>query len=203
MSKNIAFSISKPNFIIYNTPLYNTTYIKTSIFLPFHLNNVSLLFFNNFLFLLSLVSLSSISPQWVPLNKKIIYSLQLINSAVSNMRLHCSSIAKIISFKTFDGASFWVKNAKKKKRFLTFKRFDKNALCGWIQKIGSLQSRRFILKARGSMQKVLLLVLMKLPLLHASYSSNKYKYSIYSFFFFLIFTFFVIYNLFILRNFFF
>ena len=32
MSKNIAFSILKPNFITYNTPLYNTTYIKTSIF---------------------------------------------------------------------------------------------------------------------------------------------------------------------------
>ena len=127
MSKNIAFSISKPNFIIYNTPLYNTTYIKTSIFLPFHLNNVSLLFFNNFLFLLSLVSLSSISPQWAPLNKKIIYGLQLVNSAVSNMRLHYSSNAKIIPFKTFDGASFWVKNAKKI-RFLAFERFDKNAL---------------------------------------------------------------------------
>ena len=48
MSKNIAFSILKPNFIIYNTLLYNTTYIKTSIFLPLHLNNVSLLVFNNF-----------------------------------------------------------------------------------------------------------------------------------------------------------
>ena len=60
MSKNIAFSISKSNFIIYNTPLYNTTCIKTSIFffLPFHLNNVSLLFFNNFLFFLSLLYLS-------------------------------------------------------------------------------------------------------------------------------------------------
>ena len=45
------------------------------------------------------------------------------------MRLHCSSIAKIIPFKSFDGASFWVKNAiKKKKRFLAFERFDKNAL---------------------------------------------------------------------------
>ena len=32
MSKNIAFSISKPNFITYNTPLYNIIYIKTSIF---------------------------------------------------------------------------------------------------------------------------------------------------------------------------
>ena len=50
-----------------------------------------------------------------------------MNSAVSNMRLHYSSNAKIIPFKTFDGASFWVKNAKKI-RFLAFKRFDKNAL---------------------------------------------------------------------------
>ena len=50
-----------------------------------------------------------------------------MNSAVSNMRLHYSSIAKIIPFKTFDGVSFWVKNAKKK-RFLAFERFDKNAL---------------------------------------------------------------------------
>ena len=55
--------------------------------------------------------------KWAPLNKKIIYDLQLVNSTVSNMRLHCSSIAKIISFKTFDGASFWVKNAKKNKNF--------------------------------------------------------------------------------------
>ena len=80
-----------------------------------------------FLFLLSFVSLSSISPQWASLNKKIIYDLQLVNSAVSNMRLHCSLIAKIISSKTFDGASFWVKNIKKI-RFLAFERFDKNAL---------------------------------------------------------------------------
>ena len=50
-----------------------------------------------------------------------------MNSAVSNMRLHYSSNAKIIPFKTFDGASFWVKNAKKI-RFLAFERFDKNAL---------------------------------------------------------------------------
>ena len=65
--------------------------------------------------------------KWVPLNKKIIYGLHLVNSAVLNMRLHCSSIAKIIPFKTLDGASFWVKNAKKI-RFLAFERLDKNAL---------------------------------------------------------------------------
>ena len=57
--KNLVFTISKSNFITYNTPLYNTIYIKTSIFfLPFHLNIVSLLFFNNFLFFLSPLSLS-------------------------------------------------------------------------------------------------------------------------------------------------
>ena len=54
--------------------------------------------------------------KWAPLNKKIIYGLPLVSSAVSNMRLHCSSIVKIIPFKTFDGASFWVKNAIKKKK---------------------------------------------------------------------------------------
>ena len=43
------------------------------------------------------------------------------------MRLYCSLIAKIISSKTFDGASFWVKNIKKI-RLLVFERFDKNAL---------------------------------------------------------------------------
>ena len=53
-----------------------------------------------------------------------------MNSAVSNMRLYCSSIAKIIPFKTFDGESFWVKNAKKV-RFLAFERFDKNALISY------------------------------------------------------------------------
>ena len=41
--------------------------------------------------------------------------------------MHYSSITKIIPFKTCDGASFWVKNAKKK-GFLAFERFDKNAL---------------------------------------------------------------------------
>ena len=55
--------------------------------------------------------------KWAPLNKKIVYGLPLVNNAVSNMRLHCSSIVKIIPFKTCDGASFWVKNAKKNKIF--------------------------------------------------------------------------------------
>ena len=69
-----------------------------------------------------------------PTEKKIIYSLQSVNSVVSNMRLHCLSIAKIIPFKTFDGASFWVKNALKKKRFLAFERFDKNTLYDGVLK---------------------------------------------------------------------
>ena len=43
------------------------------------------------------------------------------------MKSHCLSIAKIIQFKTFDRASFWVKNAKKI-RFLAIERLDKNAL---------------------------------------------------------------------------
>ena len=53
------------------------------------------------------------------------------------MRLHYSSIAKIIQFKTFDGASFWVKNAKKI-RFLAFERFDKNALSIKPQKYSTI-----------------------------------------------------------------
>ena len=103
MSKNIAFSISKSNFITYNTPLYNTTYIKTFFFLLFHLN---IIYFFIFYSISLSVSLSSISPQWAPLNKKIIYGLQLVNSSISNRRLYCSSITKIILFKIFDRASF-------------------------------------------------------------------------------------------------
>ena len=85
------------------------------------------MFLYYFLIIFYFSSLFFISSQWIPLNKKLIYDLPLVNSAVSNMRLHCLSIAKIISFRTFDGASFWVKNAKKL-RFLAFERFDKNAL---------------------------------------------------------------------------
>ena len=84
------------------------------------------MFLYYFLIILYFSSLSSISSQWTPLNKKIIYGLPLVNSVVSNMRLHCSSIAKIIPFRTFDGASFWITNAKKI-RFLALERFDKNA----------------------------------------------------------------------------
>ena len=57
--KHLAFTISKSNFITYNTPLYNIPYIKTSIFLTLHLNILSLSFF---ILLLSFsVSLSSVS----------------------------------------------------------------------------------------------------------------------------------------------
>ena len=44
-SKKLTFNILKPIFITYNTPLYNISYIKNSIFLIFHLNILSLLFF--------------------------------------------------------------------------------------------------------------------------------------------------------------
>ena len=50
-----------------------------------------------------------------------------MNNAVSNMRLHYSSMPKIIAFKTLDGASFWVKNAKKK-HLLAYRRLNGNAL---------------------------------------------------------------------------
>ena len=60
--KNLAFTISKTNFITYSTPLYNITYIKTSIFLTLHLNILSLLFFIHFLLLLFLTLPRSLSP---------------------------------------------------------------------------------------------------------------------------------------------
>ena len=43
------------------------------------------------------------------------------------MRPHCSSMPKIIAFTTLDGASFWVKNAKRK-HLLAFKTLNGNAL---------------------------------------------------------------------------
>ena len=39
------------------------------------------------------------------INKKMI---ALCYSAVSKMRAHCSSIAKILAYAIFDGASFWI-----------------------------------------------------------------------------------------------
>ena len=56
--KILAFTLSKPIFITNNVPLYNTTYIKTSIFFTISFKYFSLLFFNNFLFFLSPLSLS-------------------------------------------------------------------------------------------------------------------------------------------------
>ena len=50
-----------------------------------------------------------------------------MNSIISYLRLHRSSMVKIIPFIIFDRASFWVKNSKKI-RFLAIERLDKNAL---------------------------------------------------------------------------
>ena len=61
MLKNLAFTISKTNFIIYNTSFYNITSIKTSIFLTFYLKIISLLFF---IFPLSLLCLSVSQPNY-------------------------------------------------------------------------------------------------------------------------------------------
>ena len=46
--KNLAFTISKPIFITYNTLLYNIHHIKISIFLTLRLNILFLLFFIHF-----------------------------------------------------------------------------------------------------------------------------------------------------------
>ena len=56
--KNLAFTISKPIFITYNTPFYNIPYNKTSIFLTLHLNIISLLLFIFFISHSPSVSLS-------------------------------------------------------------------------------------------------------------------------------------------------
>ena len=56
--KDLVFTISKTNFITYNTPLYNIPYIKTSIFLTLHLNIISLLIFYSFSLYLSLLCVS-------------------------------------------------------------------------------------------------------------------------------------------------
>ena len=61
MLKNLAFTISKTNFIIYNTSFYNIASIKTSIFLTFYLKIISLLFF---IFPLSLLCLSVSQPNY-------------------------------------------------------------------------------------------------------------------------------------------
>ena len=56
--KDLVFTISKTNFITYNTPLYNIPYIKTSIFLTRHLNIISLLIFYSFSLYLSFLCVS-------------------------------------------------------------------------------------------------------------------------------------------------
>ena len=69
-------------------------------------------------------------------NKKIIYLLQLVNSAVSNLRSHYSLMPKIMAFTMFDGSAFLevgVSNAK----YLAFNTLDKNAL--------SIMCTRFLL----------------------------------------------------------
>ena len=58
------------------------------------------------------------------INKKLI---ALCYSAISKMRAHCSSIVNFLAFTIFDGANFWVINAKKK-HLLGFAILDKNAL---------------------------------------------------------------------------
>ena len=61
--KNLAFTFSKPNFITYNTPLYNLLYIKTSNFFPTLFKySIFILFYSFFILPLSFsVSLSSVS----------------------------------------------------------------------------------------------------------------------------------------------
>ena len=60
--KDLVFTISKTNFITYNTPLYNIPYIKTSIFLTLHLNIISLLIFYSFSLYLSFLCVSLSQP---------------------------------------------------------------------------------------------------------------------------------------------
>ena len=78
MLKNLAFTISKTNFIIYNTSFYNIASIKTSIFLTFYLKIISLLFFIHFFILLSL-SLSPLS---------LCFSTQLFSAPPAPTSIH-------------------------------------------------------------------------------------------------------------------
>ena len=63
----------------------------------------------------------------VGVNKKPFFILQYSYNALSKMRAHCSGIAKFLGYTIFDGASFWVINAKKR-RLLAYTMLDKNAL---------------------------------------------------------------------------
>ena len=58
MLKKLAFTISKTNFIIYNTSFYNITSIKTSIFFNILYKYYFFIIFIHFLFFLSLSSVS-------------------------------------------------------------------------------------------------------------------------------------------------
>ena len=53
--------------------------------------------------------------------------IALCYSALSFFRAHCSNIAKLLAYAIFDGACFWVRNAKKK-HLLAYAMLDKNAL---------------------------------------------------------------------------
>ena len=55
--------------------------------------------------------------------------IALCYSALLYLRAHCSIIAKFLAYAIFDGACFWVRNAKKKKKhLLAYAMLDKNAL---------------------------------------------------------------------------
>ena len=79
LPKIIAFSIYKPKFIVFNTSLYNTPNIKTSIFLILHLNILYLLCFIHFLLLFLTLPLSlfpTVSPSFSTRSRS--FSLSLI-----------------------------------------------------------------------------------------------------------------------------
>ena len=92
--KNLIFIISKINFITYNTPLYNISYIKTSIFLTLHLNILSLLFFIHFLllFLTLRMSLSpTISPSFSTRSRSFFISLIFCSQKLHGLSFSNSS----------------------------------------------------------------------------------------------------------------
>ena len=63
---------------------------------------------------------------------------------------------KIIAFKTLDGASFWVKNAKKK-NLLTYRRVNENALISSSSSSSSIiVSDRLSKKKKKKKKKVVL-----------------------------------------------
>ena len=56
--------------------------------------------------------------------------IALYCSVLSFLRAHCSNIAKLLAYAIFDGACFWVRNAKKKKKkhLLAYAILNGNAL---------------------------------------------------------------------------